>query len=73
MLVLIVAAYAVIAYFQTRMLIRKKYRRDLVLGSLLLLLSLTLTILYASGVPLPDPSDPIAAFFDSIGLRFNID
>lgn len=72
MMVLILLAYGAIAFFQTKALIKKKHWRDLVFGSILLALALTLTLLYDMGVKIPSPMHAAAQLFDAMNLKFDI-
>lgn len=57
-IVLIVFGFAIICYIEIPQLIERKYWKELVIFSVLLLLAFVLIILYAMGIKLPNPNQP---------------
>ncbi|WHH58633.1 hypothetical protein QKW49_23025 [Petroclostridium sp. X23] len=71
MIFLLIMVFIGIALFEVPDLIRKKYRRELIVFSLFLLLAFTMAILQTIGVEIPNPSNGIAYVVkDLLGLNY---
>lgn len=66
MLILVLIAYSLLAYFEFRLLYKKKQWNDFWTNTVLGILSLTVAILLCLDVKLPSPAKPIQSLVTSI-------
>ncbi len=66
MVLLLVLVYLAMILFEVPGLIRKKYWRELVAFSVLLLLAFTLSLLQVLGVKIPNPNEAITTLVQAV-------
>lgn len=66
MILLLVLAYLAMILFEVPGLIRKKYWRELVAFSVLLLLAFTISLLQVLGVKIPNPNEAITTLVEAV-------
>lgn len=70
MIILLVAAYLLVSWFQIRSLAQKKHVKDLIVFCALMAFSFVVSLLFMLGVKLPNPISAINSLLDILGLHY---